>query len=27
MRNNLDDASFRALFMNEPIEREGFALS
>lgn len=23
MRNNLDDASFRALFMNEPIEREG----
>lgn len=23
MRNNLDDASFRALFQNEPIEREG----
>ncbi len=23
MRNNLDDASFRALFMNQPIEREG----
>ena len=23
MRENLDDASFRALFMNEPIEREG----
>lgn len=23
MRNNLDDASFRALYMNEPIEREG----
>lgn len=23
MRANLDDASFRALFMNEPIEREG----
>ena len=23
MKNNLDDASFKALFMNEPIEREG----
>lgn len=23
MRSNLDDASFRALFMNQPIEREG----
>lgn len=23
MKNNLDDASFRALFMNQPIEREG----
>lgn len=23
MRNNIDDASFRALYMNEPIEREG----
>ena len=23
MRDNLDDASFRALFMNQPIEREG----
>jgi len=23
MRNNLDDASFRALYMNEPVEREG----
>lgn len=23
MRSNLDDASFKALFMNEPIEREG----
>lgn len=23
MRNNLDDASFKALFMNQPIEREG----
>ncbi len=27
MRNNLDDASFRALFMNEPIEREGILYS
>ena len=23
MRNNLDDVSFRCLFMNQPIEREG----
>lgn len=23
MRNNLDEASFKALFMNQPIEREG----
>lgn len=27
MRKNLDDASFRALFMNEPIEREGLLYS
>lgn len=27
MRDNLDDASFRALFMNEPIEREGLLYS
>lgn len=27
MRKNLDDVSFRALFMNEPIEREGVLFS
>ena len=27
MKKNLDDASFRALFMNEPIEREGLLYS
>lgn len=27
MQKNLDDASFRALFMNEPIEREGLLYS
>lgn len=27
MRENLDDASFRALFMNQPIEREGLLYS
>lgn len=27
MQNNLDDASFRALFMNQPIEREGLLYS
>lgn len=27
MRNNLDDASWRALYMNQPIEREGLVFS